>query len=132
MQHATSVENKVRELTAERNATLRDAERLGVQLVPGAELSVTQPAAAFDDSMEYARLISELAVMDNMNSASSSHFLALSGTQVRDLVARLQSAENREKLLRKMDRLERKLHLSERWTPESEEFKVSARAILDC
>ena len=88
MQRATSVENKARELTAERNATLRDAERLGVQVVPGAELSGTQPAAAIDDSMEYATLISELAVKDNMHFANSSHFLALTGTQVRDLAAR--------------------------------------------
>lgn len=74
--------------------------------------------------MEYARNINELAAMDSMASSSSPQSAALIGALGRQLIARLHSNESREKLVRKLVRLEKKLHLSERWTQDSVEYQV--------
>ena len=60
IQHATSVERKITALKVEQAGILQDANELGVELTIGEPLHVSQPAAIFDDNMEYARLVGEL------------------------------------------------------------------------
>ena len=124
MQHATSVERKITALGAEQAGILQDANELGVELTIGEPLHVSQPAAIFDDNMEYARLVGELEATESMNTAGNPHLAALNGAIGRDIIARLHSTENRAKLDRKLLRLERRLGITQRWTPEHPEFKV--------
>ena len=125
VQHATAVDRRVVILQREQSQILEDGMKVGVPLVIGEQPSAQKSASAFDDYMEYARSISELAAMDSMASSSGPQFAALNGALGRDLIARLQSNESRDKLVRKLERLEKKLRISQRWSAESADFEVS-------
>lgn len=124
VQHAIAVESRGKILEREKAQILKDATEMGVQLVIGEQPSARKSVRAFDDLMEYARCVSELAAMDSMTSSAGPQFAALNGALGRDLIARLHSNESREKLVRKLERLERKLHLLERWTQDCADYKV--------
>ena len=111
-------------LEKEQATTISDARQLGADLAIGEPLAISQPAAVFDDAMQYARLISELTAMTSMSTSNSQYFAALNGAMGRNLITRLQSPENHQKLLRQLERMERRLRIDERWTTDCPEFKV--------
>ena len=105
-------------------AGILNDEELGVELVIGEPLYVSQPAAIFDDTMEYARLVAELEATESMSTSRIPHLAALNGAIGRDMIARLHSAKNLAKLERKLLRFERRLGIAQCWTPEHPQFKV--------
>lgn len=124
MQHVTSVEREIAALKVEQAGILSDAKELGVELRIGEPLHVSQPAAIFDDEMEYARLVAELDATQSMSAARNPHLAALNGAIGRDIVARLHSTESRARLEKQLLRHERRLAIAVRWTPEHPQFKV--------
>ena len=124
LQHATAVGRSVQVLHREQTQILEDGRKIDLQLIIGEQPSAQRAVTVFDDRMEYARNINELAAMDSMASSSGPQSAALIGALGRQLIARLHSSESREKLVRKLVRLEKKLHLSERWTQDSAEYQV--------
>ena len=119
-----TVERKLTALKVEEAGILADARELGAELVIGETLQVSQPAAIFDDDMEYARLVAELDAVESMSTSRNPHLAALNGAIGRDIIARLHSAEHRVKLERKLLRMERRLAIAPRWTPEHPQFKA--------
>ncbi|BDA51460.1 hypothetical protein COCOBI_19-0150 [Coccomyxa sp. Obi] len=117
VKHAEDVRKRHEELLKDIELIKAKASAMNVILDSAAVLSVARPAALFDDRMEYARLIMEKDFLDTFAGANGAYLAAVSGAVGKEIIARLQNRDSRDKVLQRLSSLQSKLGMWRgRWT----------------
>lgn len=124
MQLQKTADLRCKKLEKELSQLCIDAEGAGIVIVPQLPYVVSPAQPDYTDRMRYVKLLAEEKFLASCTSGRGIYVAALRTEGTRNLAARAQGTEARERLQRDIAHMEKKLKIEERWTPDSVGYKV--------